>query len=284
MPMIVLFSFGVILAQEDARNADSGQPYNEGNKLARAEKYKEAIAEYKKAVAADANFAKPNYMMGYCYRKLNDFKNAEIQYKEAIKKDSKFETAYVALANLQRDSDRITDATNTFEATLVINPESPKANYGLGKIYYDQKKFSDALPYLEQATKGDAKYSLAFNVKGLTLKELRRYDEAENAMQKAIDAEKRRASKGNYYYDLGEILMLAKKYNPAVDALNNAIKMSKSRSRKAGANFNLGKIYQALGQKQKALKYYREAAKNNSWKQAAEYEIDIILNPDKYVN
>lgn len=274
----------MVFAQEEARKAEAAQPYNEGNKLARTEKYKDAIAEYKKAVAADANFPDAYYMMGYCYRKLNDFKNAEAQFKQAISKDNKFELAYIALANLQDDSDRKADATNTFKAVLAFNSNSAKANYGLGKIYFDEKKFTQALPYLEKATQNDPTYSLAFNVKGLTLKELRKYQEAEEAMQKAIDTERKRTSKGSFYYNLGEILMLEKKYNPAIDALNNALKMTTSSTRKGGANYNLGKIYSSMGQKQKALKYFELAAKINAWKQAAEYEIDIIKNPDKYVN
>ena len=49
-----------------------------------------------------------------------------------------------------------------------------------------------------------------------------------------------------------------------------------------GANFGLGEVYKQLGQSQKAIEYFRKAARNRQWKAAAEYEIDIIQNPDKY--
>ncbi|HES60227.1 MAG: tetratricopeptide repeat protein [Calditrichaceae bacterium] len=284
LSFILLFGLELALAQEDARNAEAGQAYNSGLELARKEKFKEAVAEFKKAVAADANFPQAHYMLAVCYKKLSDYKNAEAQFKEAINKDSKFEVAYVALANLQAEMDRITDAINTFSAALAFSPNSAKANYGLGKIYYDQKKFTNALPLLEKATQADANYSLAYSVKGLTLKALRRYEEAEKAFQSAIDTERKRTSKGTFYYYLGEVHMLEKKYNQAIDAFNNALKMSRSAIKKAGANFNLGKIYQSMGQNQKARQYFKDAAKNSSWKQAAEYEIDIIDNPSKYSN
>ena len=78
--------------------------------------------------------------------------------------------------------------------------------------------------------------------------------------------------------------MLEKKYNQAENAFNEALNMTRSAIKKAGANFNLGKIYQSTGQNQKAKIYFQKAAKNSAWKQAAEYEIDIINNPEKYVN
>lgn len=282
--IILLFSLELVVAQESARKAEAAQPYNAGLEFARKEKFNDAVAQFKKAIEADANFPDAHYMMAYCYKKLSDYKNAEIQFKKAISINSKFEKAYIALANLQADSDRQTDAINTFKAVLAFNANSPRANYGLGKIYYDQKKYSLALPLLEKATQAQPKYSLAHNVKGLTLKALRKFSEAEIAFQKAIDTEKRRTSKGSYYYNLGEALMSAKKYNQAIQAFTNTIKMTRSSSRKAGANFNLGKIYTRTGQKEKAKEYFKLAAKNSSWKQAAEYEIDIIQNGDKYVN
>ena len=284
LSIILIFGLQLALSQEDVRSAEAGQTYNAGLELARKERYKDAVEEFKKAIAADANFPQAHYMLALCYKKLSDYKNAEVQFKEAISKDSKFETAYVALANLQSEMDRTTDAINTYNAVLAFSPNCAKANYGLGKIYYDQKKYSNALPVLEKATQAEPSYSLAFSVKGLTLKSLHRYEESEKAFQSAIETERKRTSKGTFYYYLGEVLMQDKKYNQAIDAFNNALNMTRSAIKKGGANFNLGKIYQSLGQNQKARQYFKEAAKNSSWKQPAEYEIDIIDNPDKYSN
>ena len=132
--------------------------------------------------------------------------------------------------------------------------------------------------------KTEPDYVLAYNVLGLTYKGLRRYDEAVSAFEKAISNERRRTSKGSYYYYMGETLLVMKKYNQAEEAFTNAINSTRSNTIKAGSNFHLGEVFRDTGQKQKALQYFQIAAKNSSWKQAAEYEIDIIKNPDKYVN
>ena len=218
------------------------------------------------------------------YKKLNDYTKAEAEYKQAISLNSKFEEAYIALAGLLSDMDRVPDAVNTYNAVLAFEPNSAKANFGLGKIYYDQKKYDKALPLLENAVKTEPDYVLAYNVLGLTYKGLRRYDEAVSAFEKAISNERRRTSKGSYYYYMGETLLVMKKYNQAEEAFTNAINSTRSNTIKAGSNFHLGEVFRDTGQKQKALQYFQIAAKNSSWKQAAEYEIDIIKNPDKYVN
>ena len=36
------------------------------------------------------------------------------------------------------------------------------------------------------------------------------------------------------------------------------------------------------GGEQKALEFFRKAARDRRWKASADYEIDMILNPDKY--
>ena len=51
---------------------------------------------------------------------------------------------------------------------------------------------------------------------------------------------------------------------------------------RAAANFGLGEVSKALGRKNDAIAYYKKAAQNRSWRDAAEREIEILNNPDKY--
>ena len=280
----LLISFQMVVGQNKERAPEAGQPYNEGCDLAKKKKYDEAAAKFLKAIEADNSFQEAQYMMGYCYKKLNNFKKAEGAFKQAISIDSKFEKAYIALANLQSQSDRKSEAINTYNAVLAFNENSSKANYGLGKIYYDSKKYKKAQSHLEKAIQLKSNYVLAYNVLGLTYKHLSKYADASAAFQKAIEKEKKRIKKGGYYYRLGTVLIPLKKYKQAEEALLNAIKCTRSSSIKAASNFYLGDVYKKTGRKQKAIQYYKKAAKTSTWKQAADYEIDILRNPDKYSN
>lgn len=282
---ISLLFFGFLMAQEDEkRSPEAGQAYNSGNDLAKSKKYEEAIVKYLEAIKADDNFPKANYMLAYCYQKTNQYKKAEDAYKNAIKLDSKFELAYIALGNLQVDMDRNSDAINTFSAALSINPNSTKANYGLGKVYYEQKKYDQAVKYLTNAIQADPDYEYAHNFLGLTYAAQKEYRNAAAAFKRAVEtvSPKQQQLKGNYLYRLGEAYVNAGDFSNGEQALLESLKITRKSSIKAACNFYLGEVYKKQGQTQKAIRYYTEASQNRVWKQSADYEIDMLKNPDKY--
>ena len=265
--LMIFFTIHLLSAQnKKARSPEAGQAFNQGLNLAKKQKYEEALAKFQIAIEKDANFPDAYYMLGYCYKKLNDFAKAEQAYKKTIDQDSKFEKAYIALGNIQSLSDRKAEAINTFSAVLSINENNYKANFALGKVYFDKKEFKKALPYLKKAVTLNKKYVLAHTVLGLTYKSLNKLNDAVNEFDQAISYEKRGNKKGSYYFRKGEILIDAKKYKEAEKALLNALKFSRSSSIKAGSNFYLGEVYRLTGRKTKAMKYYAKAKKNRKWK------------------
>ena len=85
-------------------------------------------------------------------------------------------------------------------------------------------------------------------------------------------------------FTLGNAYLKLNKYKDAETAFLDALNLSRSRSIVSGANFGLGEVYKNLGQTQKAITYYEKATKDRAWKAPAEYEIELIKNPDKYTN
>ena len=110
----------------------------------------------------------------------------------------------------------------------------------------------------------------------------KQYKRAAESFEKAVTTTKKKALKGNYYYRLGKAYVLGKEYKKAETALKQALNITRKESIKAACNFYLGEVYKYLSQKRKAIQYYKKAAKNRSWKAPAEYEIDILENPEKY--
>ncbi|MGD9898224.1 MAG: tetratricopeptide repeat protein [Calditrichaceae bacterium] len=282
--IILMFLSAQLLFGQSAVEKDpaAGQAYNEGNNFVKKQKYNEAVNKYLEAIKADNNFPQAYYMLGYAYKKTGQYDKAENSYRQAIKLDSQFEKAYIALAYLQSALQKDADAMNTYKAVLAFNETSSEANFGLGKLLFDQKENRDAVRYLEKSVKSDPTYSLGFNVLGLAYQNLREFDKSVDAFENAIKTEKKRIKQGDYYYRLGVVYLAMKKYNQAEEALNTAVGLSTSSTIKAGANFNLAEVYKGTGQTQKAIQYYKMAASDRSWKQAAEYEIEILTNPDKY--
>ena len=81
---------------------------------------------------------------------------------------------------------------------------------------------------------------------------------------------------------MGESLLHLKKYKQAEGAYKDALRFSKERDVVSAVNFGLGEVYKALGQKSNAISSYKKAAQNRDWKEAAEREVEILNNPDKY--
>ncbi len=77
--------------------------YNLGYKLSQAEKYSDALADFKKAISLNANYAEAYNMLGYCTRKLGNATEAFTYYDKALSLKPNFPEAreYYGEAYLQ---------------------------------------------------------------------------------------------------------------------------------------------------------------------------------------
>ena len=151
-------------------------------------------------------------------------------------------------------------------------------------MYFTRKKnFLKRSIGLRKTVEYDPGYDLAWNILGLSQTKVNDLTDAVNSFENAIKSSNKNDRKGSNYYRLGDTLLKLKKYKEAESAFLSALKFSKSQSIVGGSNFGLGDVYKHLGQKSKAIEYYKKASKNRSWKASADYEIDMLQNPDKYV-
>ncbi|MBN2424707.1 MAG: tetratricopeptide repeat protein [Calditrichaceae bacterium] len=280
----ILMTLQLVLAQSESKSPEAGQAYNEGLTLIRQKKYNEALEKFKAAVKADNNFPKAHYMLGLTYKSLNNFSAAEKEYKKAIEIDRKFSPAFIGLGKLQAQQGKNMEALNTFKAILTYDEKDYKAQYEAGKVLYEMKQYSEAEKYLAKSVAIQPDYVYALNLLGLTYKELNNFDKAVEAMKNAVKNEKKAANKADYQFRLGQVYLEMRSYKAAEEVFLQALKNTRKNAIKSAANFYLGETYKKMGRSAEAVRYYSEASKTSQWKQAAEYEIDLIKNPDKYSN
>jgi superkiller protein 3 len=280
-----MISSAVLFAQnsDEAKSPEAGNAYNDGLDQARKGNFKVAVPLFEKAIKAEATFGQAYYMLGYSQRRLSMNTEAMNSFKKAIEIDKKFEKAYIALGNIQASMESYESAINSFNAVLAFNDKSAKAYYGVGNVLYKQKKYGDAIDRLKKAVELQPNYDLAWNILGLCQEKENQLSNASSSFDAAIKASKKNSRKGINYYRLGNVLLKMKNYNNAEAAFLKALKFSKSQSIVGGSNFGLGEVYKFLGKKQSAIRHYEKAARNRSWKASADYEIDLLKNPDKYV-
>ena len=65
-----------------------------------------------------------------------------------------------------------------FKQVLEIDPVDQVANFGLGSVYHDLKRYEEALPPLQTVVKEYKDYSAAYVLLGKTMEKLSRQDEA----------------------------------------------------------------------------------------------------------
>ncbi|MCK4753803.1 MAG: tetratricopeptide repeat protein, partial [Calditrichia bacterium] len=186
--------------------------------------------------------------------------------------------------NLQTSLEDYGSSINSYNAVLSFNDKSSKAYYGVGNVLYKQKQYQDAVGKLKLAVQYNPDYDSAWNALGLAQEKTNNLSEAVESFNNAIKSTKKRSRKGSYYYRLGNVQVKLRKFNDAEKSYKEALKFSKSQNIVGGTNFGLGEVYKALGQKQNAIKAYEKASKNRAWKASADYEIDLLKNPDKYTN
>lgn len=269
-------------AATGAKSPEAGNAYNNGLDLAKKGNFKAAVPKFQEAVTADPMFYEAFYMLAYSQKKLENYMEAEKNYKKAIEINNQFENAFIALGNLQTDMGNYDDAINSFNGVLSYNSESAKANFGLGNVYYIMKQYNKAIPVLKKATELDPSYDFALNILGLAQEQENQLADAVISFEAAIKVTKKNDSRGTYYFRLGTIQAKLTRYKDAEGSFLNALKFSRKQSIIGGSNFGLGEVYKKLGKNQQALEYFRKAARDRKWKASADYEIDMILNPDKY--
>lgn len=147
--------------------------------------------------------------------------------------------------------------TRATQAALRLTPESlyleGRDDFFRGRVLLFDKKYPEALSYLESAVRIDPGTGYAYNALGIAYLEQARYDEAVNAFRDASN----RAQHWAYplhnlalaYYQKGD-------YQAAIATYERAIRMA---PQYAYLPYNLGLIYQRINRSKDAESMYRKA-------------------------
>ena len=154
-----------------------------------------------------------------CYFKKGDYSNAIHNYEMAIKKDSLLTPVYSNLATTYSIIKDYSKANKALDSWILIEPESARAHYLKGLLYFDLDKTTLAIKELEQAIKLNPSDSRSM------------YNLA------------------TYYYQENKDLKLAERY------IKNALKIE---SQNQDFKYLLALIYQNLGQLRKAQSIMNE--------------------------
>jgi tetratricopeptide (TPR) repeat protein len=143
--------------------------------------------------------------------------------------------------------------------------------YGLAVAFYYEKQFEKSSLLIGRYTQLNPSDPDGYNVAGVLLASLKRYEEAEASYRNAIELD---PSYANAYYNLGILLQNLKRYEEAEASYRNAIELNPSY---ANAYYNLGILLQDLKRYEEAEASYRNAIEFNPSDATAYYNLGILL-------
>lgn len=150
----------------------------------------EALEDFGKALALDAEEAGAYHSRGFLSASRGDYGKAVEDYGRAIELAPKNAAYYLSRGMAYYKLRNYNPSLNDFARAAALDPASEDARYGMGLVKYEQKRYAEALEALNEAVRlgpagpGEAQ---AHYLRGLTLYNLKKHREAVKDFDRAIE-------------------------------------------------------------------------------------------------
>jgi arylsulfatase A-like enzyme/Flp pilus assembly protein TadD len=175
---------------------------------------------------------------------------AERSYLACLKLNPTFEQAIMGLAHLYMDEGEDAKARPWLELAIHLNPHNFIAYYGLGLAVRWEKNNEEAYRYFLKAVEEKPDYAFSQQELGITLVELKRYQEALGPLSRAEKLGLKNPRLENYF---GGALANVGRLKEAVDYYQKALKMTPD---DAQLRLNLSLAYLKMGDRQSAQREF----------------------------
>lgn len=246
------------VAQNPERAAElfeAGQNAHQAGRLA------EAAQHYNEALRLDASLWQAAYQLAAAYLSLNRLPEAEAAIDRVIAQlaefpDSPEARAMQSKAQLTRGEimlgeNKLVEAETAFKRVLETDPEAPRAQAGLARVYFADNKTDEAIRAATAALKAGDEQATTYALLGAAWLTLRRYDEALASLNEALKRDAQQAAALRYR---AEIFLLRKDYQRAVTDLQAALAIEKN----TAATLRLAEVYAQSGRPDEAVKIARQ--------------------------
>lgn len=125
--------------------------YNRALEAYKSGSYKMVIKELDSQPESERD-ANSLYLRGIAYLKLRDSVQAAANFRKTIEMQENYADAHLNLGLILFNKGQFLTAAEHFERATRINPTEPYAGYFLGRSFYALGRFTDALPYLQEAS------------------------------------------------------------------------------------------------------------------------------------
>ena len=212
-----------------------------------SKEYQKTIKHILKLIELNGNNNEYMYMLGICYKNLDDIINAREVFKQAIEMNKEDYKSCYELGKILDELNNKEEAVQMFNKAIRINGDFYEAREALGICLTRQGKFKEAVRvYKRGIEKFPQAYVMHYNLAMLDM-ELEMYEEAREEFKKSGEL------KPNLYtafYNLGNIYYFEELYDKAIEAYK---KMLSSLVYAPKAYYKIAVVYATKKEYEKAM-------------------------------
>jgi tetratricopeptide (TPR) repeat protein len=226
---------------------------NRGMLLMTEGKYKEAIAEFDRAIQASEDLGIARLNIARAHYKMKDYAAAITALESHLARQPRSKEAESLLGNIDMENGRPREAEEHFKKALAYEPNFTDARNSLGILYDRLGREQDAIREFLRVIEVDKEYAEALNNLGVIYKKQGRRDEAVAAFRKAISAD---ADFAGSYSNLALVYEQEGKRTEAEEQYRKALKRD---PKNAAVRTNYGGLLYALGRLEEARRQLETA-------------------------
>jgi tetratricopeptide (TPR) repeat protein len=211
-----------------------------------AKRFADSIKYLEPVVQANPNSAELRKVLAQSCLLAKQFACAEREFRTIVEQNPNSAQVHILMGQALDGLGRTPEAITEFQEAVKENPKEPDANFGLGYLHWKSSHLDEAKASFEEELKVDPNHPQALAYLGdIALKN----DKPEEAVKYFDRVVKQRKDIRIAYLDMGAALMELKRYSEAQTALQRAVELDPTQP---DAHFRLGRLYQAMGENEKA--------------------------------
>ena len=254
--------------------------FNDGNRAYKRGDLDGALEAYYKVLEFDERFYQAHFQIGVINAKMGDRIGAIDHYQQALSINPNFYKGWYAMGLSKKANSDNEGALAAFKAAVDVHPAYDKAFGAMGEIYLSEKKYDQAIEVLNTAVQVNSKYSKGYSTLGVIYSEMEEWANAANNLVLATTHNEK---------DAMAWYRLAVSYNQLdeCDRAEEAARNSTDRKPSFGGGWielGVATWCGGKGNKVASVNALEKARKDRTWRKIAEYEMDKIMNPQKYQN
>lgn len=182
--------------------------FNIGILLTNLSRADEAISSYKKTLSLKPSFTDAHYNLGAALQAKGQFKQAATSYKKAIELEPNFFEAMVNLGAVLQQQSQLAEAITIYQRALAIKKDA-KVYFNMGTALKNEGRLGDAIASYNNALELQPDYAEVYSNMGEVLRDQGRYDESVKFYKQAIALDPTlpiaNYSLAIYLYDSGDL-------------------------------------------------------------------------------